>query len=161
MTEYGAAQRFLLDSLNEPGDDDAPCVRWPFSISDERPQMHYNGTKVRVATLACQLRHGDKPTPEYIAIHGPCHDPVCIVHVRWGTRSENERDKVRDGTDRRGSKHHHARLTDAQVLDVVARSNAGESQRSIARRFGVASGCVTDIVYGKSWSWLTGIVRSG
>jgi transcriptional regulator with XRE-family HTH domain len=51
----------------------------------------------------------------------------------------------------RGSRQWLAKLTESAVAEIKGRLAAGESQRSIGARFGVASGTISDIANGRTW----------
>ena len=97
-------------------------------------------------------------TRELQAAHGPCHNPECYNpwHLSWKTAAENNADKLRDGTDQRGTKNNNAKLTDAQVLQMHDLAwQSGRTLRSIGEQFGVEAGRVHKIKHGRSWSHLT------
>ena len=66
-------------------------------------------------------------------------------NLRYDTRSNNHRDKVRHGTDNRGEKHYGARLTDADVAEIRRLNTGGWTQADIAARFGVSQAHVSNI----------------
>jgi DNA invertase Pin-like site-specific DNA recombinase len=76
-------------------------------------------------------------------------------HLSWKTRSENDADKLRDGTHRRGEQKG-SRLTEADVQTIRRMCSEGTSQYAVARLFGVSRGTVCSVVTRKSWSWLPG-----
>ena len=51
----------------------------------------------------------------------------------------------------RGSSHHKTHLTDSDVLDIRKRYTEGETQRSIAKRFGVHFSNINAIIKRKTW----------
>lgn len=91
---------------------------------------------------------------------GPSHGMECrhvndiktdcrIENLVWGTRRENEADKIRNGGSIIGSRHHQAKLTEDQAIDVLKSS---ESAASIARRVGLSTKAVCNIRNRKTWS---------
>lgn len=91
----------------------------------------------------------------------PCPDPKLEVchwdgneannhyrNLRWDTRSNNHKDKLRHGTHARGERHPHAKLTQAQV-DEIRRSP--DLQRVIAGRYGIQQAHVSRIKRGVRW----------
>ncbi|MFW6116307.1 MAG: helix-turn-helix domain-containing protein, partial [bacterium] len=50
-----------------------------------------------------------------------------------------------------------AKLTRSDVLEIVRRYDAGETQMSIARDFPVSQSAVSKIVRGENWGHVTGI----
>lgn len=92
--------------------------------------------------------------------HEPTSDPsleVChrngdktdnrLANLRWGTRSENQRDKVRHGS--RGGPQ---RLTSDQVDEIRALRRNGVTQQAIADRFGISRSLVSLIDSGRAWA---------
>ena len=88
--------------------------------------------------------------------HAPniCHTRACVNpdHLRAATRSENIADKILDGTDTRGEKNSRAKLTEAQILEIRA---SDESQRVLAKKYGVSQHNISNIVCRKYWKHLT------
>lgn len=87
-----------------------------------------------------------------------------LANLCYGTRSENQRDRKRDGTARipprvgsgpRGETHPFAKLTAAIVADCRSRYAAGETQHSLASEFGVAVSAMHNAIHGKSWRRVT------
>lgn len=70
-----------------------------------------------------------------------------VANLRWGTRSENQNDKVRHGS--RGGP---AKLTSEQVARIRSRRTAGETQQSIADAFGVSRSLISLIESGDVWA---------
>ena len=70
-------------------------------------------------------------------------------NLRWGTHSENMRDRDRHGTTPRGTSHHAAKLNDGNVREI-RRSTATISD--LARRFGVARRSIRLIRQRKTWT---------
>ena len=75
-------------------------------------------------------------------------------NLRWVTKSENQLDRVRHGTDCRGEKHYAAKLTRAEVIGIRYLLKLGTKQRLIAEKFGVSTGTVAAIGRRKTWAWL-------
>jgi uncharacterized protein (DUF433 family) len=61
------------------------------------------------------------------------------------------------GRPRRGEEIEEAKLTRSDVLEIVRRYNAGETQTSIARDFPVGQSEVSKILRGERWVHVTGI----
>lgn len=86
-----------------------------------------------------------------------CHGPNGVLdnsveNLCWGTKSKNAgEDKLRDGTDNRGSKHAMARLTEEQVIEIFA---DGRTYQKIADTYGVSKPTITAIKTGRNWGWL-------
>lgn len=85
-----------------------------------------------------------------------CHNRLCCnpSHLREGSRKENMRDKIKDGTHKRGSGIGNSRLTERDVHNIRKRIAAGEGNRSIAADYNIHHASISCIRVGKSWSWL-------
>jgi hypothetical protein len=87
-----------------------------------------------------------------------CHGPNGVLdnsvgNLCWGTPSKNSgEDKLRDGTDNRGTKHAMARLTEWQVIAILADSRP---YQKIADNYGVSKPTITAIKTGRNWGWLS------
>ena len=107
--------------------------------------------------IACRAAHGPKPFPNAHVRHS-CHKPKCVNPkcLSWGTRQKNMDDMVAAGRQASGERNGFSKLTKEIVLDICARSDAGETQQSIARRYGIYQSTVHAIVSGKTWGHVTG-----
>ena len=102
--------------------------------------------------LVCEAFHGPCPAKDWQACHGPkgCHD--CRPgNVYWASPSRNAQDRLRDGTQAVGEKHHHARFTEAQVLEIRRRYKEGERQTALAKEFGCRQGTISNLIH-RSWA---------
>ncbi len=135
--------------------DGDKCLPYPFGINGAGyGSITHNNIKENAHRLMCRLVHGE-PGLNQDARH-KCRNKLCCnpTHLEWGTRSENMSDKLRDGTDNRGSKSPVSKLTEQDVLEIVRRSPSF-SRRELAKEFGVSHHTVCSILSGKNWSWLT------
>lgn len=103
-------------------------------------------------TLVLEAFVGPCP-PGLEACHDPNRDPADnrAENLRWGTHSENERDKRKHGTNARGSKTSSAVLDEATVVEVRQRSAAGETAVSLAAEKGVGESAVRSIIKRRTW----------
>jgi hypothetical protein len=89
--------------------------------------------------------------------------PTSEVAEKWGVSSGSVRD-IKSGKtwkdvglecsalpDAVGSRHHNARITEADAEDVLLRVLSGQSHTEVARHFGVTRGVVSSIWHGKTW----------
>lgn len=76
-----------------------------------------------------------------------------VWNLEWASGSENERHAHRTGLKSgRGSANSQARLTAAQVLEIRAAAEKGESSAEIARRYGIGRSTVVNIVSRRTWT---------
>lgn len=90
-----------------------------------------------------------------------CDNPPCCrpKHLINGTHADNMADKKARGRGRtrsnqRGEANDSAVLTDAIVIDARRRSKAGETQKSIAARYGVEIAVLGYAIRGQTWTHL-------
>lgn len=77
-----------------------------------------------------------------------------LSNLRWDTCLSNMRDKAKHGTQSRmqGELHGQAVLIEQDIREIRARCANGESQRTVARSFGIGQTQVSRIVTGKRWA---------
>ena len=118
--------------------------------------LYRGGRAIRrkVSVLVLLAFRGDRPTGMQA-----CHDngvrPDCRLHnLRWDTPAGNQRDRLRHGTEPRGTKSGKAKVTEAQVVEIRRALVAGEAKRVLAARFGVSPSTISAIARGQNWAWL-------
>lgn len=106
----------------------------------------------KVHVLVAEAFIGPCPEGEEVR-HGPNgqHDNT-PANLSYGTRSQNNEDKIRDGTHLYGSRVGWAKLTEGAVRECRARySTGGATFRSLADEFGVGIATMHHAVTGKQW----------
>ena len=73
------------------------------------------------------------------------------VNLEWVSRQGNEDHKVAAGRTHRGMANKQTKLTDQEVIEIRSLLRGGESQASIARKFGVAQATICRINTGATW----------
>lgn len=111
------------------------------------------GVYMQVNRAVCLAFHGEPPSEEYQAAHldGRTENNR-PENLSWKTPTENAADKVRHGTAPIGVKNAQARLTEAQVTEIICRYAAGEKTASLAQAFQVSTGTVLAVVRGDIWT---------
>jgi hypothetical protein len=141
------------------------CWLWNGCIrSDGRGFTSYGRERKMLAhRLAWELTYG--PIPEGVCVCHRCDNPRCVRpdHLFLGTQQDNLRDmrnKDRGAipAPRQGSKHHKAKLTEADVLAIRQAYAEGETQIALARRYGVTGSNMCSIVNGKTWTHLRNLI---
>lgn len=69
-----------------------------------------------------------------------------LDNLDWGTPVENAADRALHGTQVRGEKHSHAKLTDAQVQEIRA---SDLPQKQLGQAYGVTQQTISDIKTGR------------
>lgn len=148
----GRVLRHVLALYLDPSSHDD----WPFATSlgyglvkDE------HGNQTTAHALACTLAHG--PRPDGMEVRHSCRNRHCFYaeHLSWGTPSENNQDKKRDGTHQTGERHNNHRLTWDEVDQIRALYEAGGvTQAALAKKFNVTRGNIGHIVRYEAWTYL-------
>lgn len=129
----------------------------------------FNGRMWRAHRVAFFLATGIDPGDEMV-LHS-CDNPPCCEpgHLSLGDHQKNMDERQDRGRTARGERHRtrtapestprgerlpQAKLTEAEVIDLRARFEAGERQAALARRFGLDRSTVHGIVHGKLWTHL-------
>ena len=147
----GEPLKFLQDLIDNPR---SGCVIWPYGkYTNGYGKLLYEGRGQNAHRISLILATGKDPK-DLVAAHScrnrDCVNPSCLS---WETEVENQRDRLRDGTDSRGEKQWLSKLTEDQVLAIY---RDPRTQQAIAEKYGVSQGTVSAIKNGYNWSWLTG-----
>lgn len=157
------AARLFWSKVDKGSEADC-CWLWTSEVNNKGYGVHriWRGTGGRRCKKVLAHRHAyAETTGEEISgrvlLHS-CDNPPCVnpAHLRPGTQAENIEDARSKGRmvappHLPGSRHPGSRLTEPDVIEILGRLRAGESQVSIAGRFGVSHGAVSQIKCGKSW----------
>lgn len=108
----------------------------------------WNKKVVKAHRIAWELTNG--AIPDGLIVRHKCRG-LCVnpAHLELGTHTDNQRDRVRDGTDNRGERHAKSKLTNEQVRDI--RRRVGQPQCVLAVEFGVSQATISNIIKGKKW----------
>lgn len=147
---------WIAEHSDYDGDD---CLKWPFHIGKDgygRVHRPLCGTLTTASNYMCHVAHGPKPSQRHEAAHScgngnlGCTNPR---HLYWATPEKNQQERVVHGTSNRGERQHRSKLTKSDVRAIRRRATT-ESQKSIARDFGIDPSTVSNIVRRKKWAWL-------
>ena len=116
-------------------------------------RVRWHGQDTRTHRLAWELAHGPIPSGLWVLHH--CDNPPCCnpAHLFLGTAQDNHDDMHRKGRARFacGEERSKAKLTEADVVAILNRLNAGEMCRVIAPDYGVTQELVSRIKRGLAW----------
>ena len=139
--------------------DERGCLNWTGArFKTGYPKISWKGKTHYGHRLSYHLNIGEIPVGKFVC-HS-CDNPKCCnpAHYFLGTQKDNMRDASQkgrlagNGGKIFGSNHHLASLTESQVVEIRARYVAeGESQRALARAFGVSQRCIANVVGHKTW----------
>lgn len=107
-----------------------------------------------VHQVVAQAFLGPRPDGMHV-LHGPLGRQCnAVSNLCYGTPSQNHGpDRLRDGTDIRGTKHGNSVLTDDDVRAIRA---SNETQVALAQRYGVGRTTIRHVQAGENWAWLDG-----
>lgn len=113
--------------------------------------LRVDGKHVVAHRVAWELHHG--PIPNGLEVCHRCDVRHCVNpdHLFLGTRRDNTLDAVAKGRHPRGELQGRAKLTEAQVMEARSMWASGVPGNHLARRFGVASRTMWDVLYRKHW----------
>lgn len=106
--------------------------------------------------LVCTLVNGPPPSIFHEAAHSCGHGfDACVSphHVHWLTPKENAAEKLLHDTHNRGERHGLAKLTEADVREIITLFGT-ISQQKIAERFNVSQTEISRINRGITWGWI-------
>jgi hypothetical protein len=114
-------------------------------------RLTVNGKTIKAHRFAYILAYGDIPSG--MLVRHRCDNPLCVRpdHLLLGTDQDNIDDKVSRGRQAKGERVGSAILSDANVVEIRAIYERGEShQAGIARLFGVDRRTINRIVHYQS-----------
>lgn len=149
---------------------------WSAVIGRRRPRIGTEWKEMKPSPqhrghLAVCLGGGDQRFVHVLVLRafvGPCPPKMECRHLDgnpannnlwnlcWGTPKENGQDRIRHGTSRKGEPGSHHVLTEDDVRGVLKMRADGITMVAIARRLGVHDRTIQAIMYGRSWTHLTG-----
>lgn len=140
------------------------CWNWTSARDSNGYGRFHVGKSHNSAMLAHRVAYGIATGDSPEAVCHRCDNPSCCnpSHLFGGTRADNNRDMVEKGRHwlsinpdgaARGVRHHQAKLTDAQVIHIRERYDAGGvAQRTLALEFGVCQRTIAKVVRRIGWS---------
>lgn len=75
-----------------------------------------------------------------------------LSNLEWGTKEQNQADRIRHGTITAGSSHPNAKLKTKDVLRMRKLSSEGWTCRELEREFGMSDSQVSKIVNRLAWT---------
>lgn len=135
-----------------------PCI--PFAGAKRRNGYGYTqflGRQVLAHRLAFALNN--YMTPDQLrgsVIRHACDNRACInaSHLLIGSYSDNARDMVERGRQRKGEGVQQHKLTAAEAVEILRLyrpRKRGYTQRELAKRYGVSQSAISLLVSGKNW----------
>ena len=128
----------------------------------QKPSFNVLGIKMHVFAAALFLALGLRCPADQIVLH-KCKSKRCVnsLHLEYGTSKQNGGpDRIRDGTAVIGEFNPNAKLTEAQVREIVDCLKLGDmTQKQIAEKYKVSDTTILQIKTGVNWSSVTKIAK--
>lgn len=148
-----ATERFWANTTKAGPDE---CWEWRGCTTNGYGAFHgVRGRLMGAHRFSYILHFGDIP-PKLFVCHR-CDNRRCVnpAHLFIGTRQDNIDDAEKKGRLQhptcRGERHCFAKLNADQVLEIRKRIADGQSQRRVARDFGVEKTTIAHIIHRKTW----------
>lgn len=126
--------------------EDPMCHEWQKGrTSNGYGITSYLGKHVRAHILACEIKYERHKLHNEVTRH-LCHNKLCCNpnHLKFGTRSENAIDYVKNG-----SKNS---IINEDIVRYIRRST--DSNKVLSKKFGVIRDQINKIRRGKAWAWV-------
>ena len=142
-------KQYILDNIKF--DRRTGCWNWVGTLwANGYARTGIKGCKGRAYRLAYQEFVGVISKGNIICHR--CDNPKCVNpnHLFQGSNQDNMTDMVNKNRSLKGEKHHKAKLTLPQVLEIRSREN--EPRVKLAKEFGVSDCTIRDIIKRRSWT---------
>lgn len=125
------------------------CWKWRGSKDAQGyGQLSFGKMPIKASRASYLLFCGELK-PRRCVLH-KCDNPECTnpKHLFLGSKHDNLRDAAEKGRMPRGERHHNSKLTAAKIRKILA---SKDLQKTIAQRFGIHPGTVSQIKRGLRW----------
>lgn len=139
-------ERFVSKIRITPG-----CWIWAGSYRDRYGSICINKKTFKASRVSWEIFRG--PIPGGLFVLHSCDNPKCVrpSHLFLGTHLDNMKDRDGKGRQPRGETQSGAKLTNRKVLEIRRRHQAGESSRSLAKKFKVCQRTILDASKKHKW----------
>lgn len=130
---------------------------WPWTGAIERQgygKLHRSSRRFYKAhILSWTLHFGE--VPKGLCVCHSCDNRACVnpQHLWLGTHAENMADMKAKGRAAKhsGAQNGRAKLSRAQVNEMIELVNAGKTQTEVAKQYGITQPNLSGILLGKTW----------
>lgn len=137
------------------------CWRWNGRLGHGGyGRLGYSRKTYMAHRLSYELHYGSIPDGLWVCHH--CDNPRCVnpAHLFLGTPADNTTDMIRKDRNARGEKQTNAKLTEAQVREILRLRNEGVGNIALAEQFGVGKTHISHIVTGRKWKHVHAAIRA-
>ncbi len=152
-----AARGTLLKWINDVAVqhmDKDECLEWPFGKDrGGYGKLKVDGKFIGSHRYVCIKTNGNQP--DGMEVSHNCGNRSCVNphHLRWDTKSGNQKDRLIHGTDLRGEKCPKHKLNKYEVKQIKEKVGSCKSSE-LCKQYNVSSKTVRDIWNGRTWYWL-------
>lgn len=155
----------LLEERMERGADRSggPDACWPWTGSkpdvDGYGRLFIDGKDTLAHRASLEIKLGRKLAPGEVARHAKGCTRMCVngAHLQPGSSADNNRDAKEHGTWAHGETIAHAKLTEAQALEIRG-LGLDVNFEEVGRAYGITGKQVANIIKGRAWNHLTAAV---
>lgn len=145
----------LVDKFNAHVDTRGEDECWEWDGNRDRDGYgitNYKRKRVRAHRVSWMLSRGEIPAG--MCVCHRCDNPACVNphHLFIGTIADNNHDRHRKMRDARMELASGAKLTRADVLEIIKMRRSGTIYRVIGERFGVSWSAARNVVIGATWA---------
>ena len=136
-----------------PAAEPSDCWEWQSTKNHRGYGKFWLNGRTDLAHRVSYLFHKGS-IPDGFLVRHTCDNPPCVNpdHLLVGTVKDNARDAIERGLYPRGEGNGRAKLTEGQVSEIRRCWEAGETQVSMARRFGVSRAAIQWVLNGRNWA---------
>lgn len=138
------------------------CWHWLGKLNETGYGVFYGGQTRRTfktykAHRIAYMLNASVKIPSDVCVCHRCDKRSCVnpEHLFTGSRADNMADAARKGRVQRGERHSHAKLTEAQVIEIRTRRSMGETMESISKDYGVGANTIGKIVHRTHWKHIS------
>ena len=115
-------------------------------------RISFRGKSTNAHRVAWILTKGRLPQGVFV-LHR-CDNRACVnvEHLFLGSQRDNIIDMYKKGRGARGEKNGQAKINSEQVKQIRERTISGESQRSLANKFGISKTSIARVVHRITWA---------
>jgi hypothetical protein len=135
------------------------CFLWGGSCDEsiQRPLICYKGKSGSATRVLYEYFTGTKLSADNI-IKQTCNNKFCVNpdHLEIITTKDRANDRVKNGTQSKGSGRHNSKFTEEDVVRIKTLKAQGARNIDIAKEYNVTKQAIGLIARGVNWKWLNG-----
>ena len=145
VTKKNGNRQLVKERLLKPHMSNKGYFKVHLSLNGKRKSRSVH----RLVAMAFLPNNLNKPQVNHI---NGCKTDNNLCNLEWNTQSEQQLHAYQNGLQSRGEKHHYAKLTRAEVIQIKQLLNSRVLQKDIATRFKVSQQVISAINTGTRWN---------